>query len=184
MYYFTAIERFDPSNGERWVGYTRWLGRTDLARVITLDSLLCPPVVHAQSSEDWPFVAQEEFMLDFFTSLDFVLRRVSGHRPSVVLAVARNPSAEDVAGFPHPNFELAGFDIVDAQFTASALLNGCNFPEAFDVSELSVGVGADQVAGAGLPDSRCFAPALSEPRPDEIHVWAIWRYTGITDRSA
>jgi hypothetical protein len=109
MYYFTAIERFDPGNGERWVGYTRWLGRTDLARVVTLDSLLCPPVVHAQSSEDWQFVAQEEFMLDFFTSLDFVLRRVSRHRPSVVVAVARNPSPADIAGFPHPNFKLAGF---------------------------------------------------------------------------
>jgi DNA-directed RNA polymerase sigma subunit (sigma70/sigma32) len=50
MYYFTAIERFDPGNGERWVGYTRWLGRADLTRVVTLDSLLCPPVVHGQSS--------------------------------------------------------------------------------------------------------------------------------------
>lgn len=105
MYYFTAIERFDPGNGERWVGYTRWLGRTDLKRIVTLDSLICPPVVHVQSSDDWQFVAQEEFMLDFFTSLDFVLRRISGHRPSVVVATARNPSADDVAGFPHPNFE-------------------------------------------------------------------------------
>ena len=137
MYYYTAIERFDRDNGERWVGYTRWLGRTDLTRVVTLDSILCPPVVHVESSEDWPFVAQEEFMLDFFTNLDFVLRRVSSHRPSVVIAVARDPSAADVSDFPHPDFEFAGFDIVDAQFIASALLNGCNFPEAFDVSELS-----------------------------------------------
>ena len=184
MYYFTAIERFDPGNGERWVGYTRWLGRTDLACVVTLDSLLCPPVVHAQSSEDWPFVAQEEFMLDFFTSLDFVLRRVSSHRPSVVLAVARNPSPADIAGFPHPNFELAGFDIVDAQFTASALLNGCNFPEAFDVSELS--------SESGLIKSRERAFRIRDvlhqryPNRDQMksHVWAIWRYTGITDRRA
>jgi hypothetical protein len=58
MYYYMAIERFDPSNGERWLGYTRWLGRTDLTRVVTLDSILCPPVVHVESSEDWPFVAR------------------------------------------------------------------------------------------------------------------------------
>jgi len=184
MYYFTAIERFDPGNGERWLGYTRWLGRTDLTRVVTLDSILCPPVVHVESSEDWPFVAQEEFMLDFYTSLDFVLRRISGHRPSVVIAVARDPSAAEVADFPHPDFKFAGFDIVDAQFIASALLNGCNFPEAFDVSELS--------SESGLIASRERAIKIRDvlhqryPNRDKTksHVWAIWRYTGNTDCGA
>jgi hypothetical protein len=184
MYYYTAIERFDPHNGERWLGYTRWIGRTDLIRVVTLDSILCPPVVHIQSSEDWPFVAQEEFMLDFFTNLDFVLQRVSAHRPSVVVAIARDPSATDVSDFPHPDFEFAGFDIVDAQFVASALLNGCNFPEAFDVSELS--------SESGLIASRERAFVIRDamhqhyPNRDQTksHVWAIWRYTGITGRGA
>jgi len=178
MYYYTAIERFDRDNGERWLGYTRWLGRTDLVRVVTLDSILCPPVVHMETSEDWPFVAQEEFMLDFFTDLDFVRRRVSGHRPSVVIAVARDPSASDISGFPHPHFEFSGFDIVDAQFTASALLSGCNFPGAFDVSELS--------SKSGLIASRERAfrirDVLHRRYPNrnktQSYVWAIWRYTG------
>jgi len=184
MYYYTAIERFDRDNGERWVGYTRWLGRTDLIRVVTLDSILCPPVVHVESSEDWEFVAQEEFMLDFFTNLDFVLRRVSSHRPSMVVAVARDPSAADVSDFPHPDFEFEGFDIVDAQFIASALLNGSYFPEVFDVSELS--------SKSGLIKSRERAfrirDVLHQRYPDrdeaKCHVWAIWRHTGITDRGA
>ena len=115
MYYYTAIERFDHDNGERWLGYTRWLGRTDLMRIVSLDSLLCPPVVHPESADDWQFVAKEEFMLDFFTDLDFVLQRVSGHRPSVVIAVARDPSPADVSDFPHPDFEFAGFDIVRSE---------------------------------------------------------------------
>jgi hypothetical protein len=166
------------------LGYTRWLGRTDLNRVVTLDSILCPPVVHVESSEDWPFVAQEEFMLDFYTNLDFVLRRVSGHRPSVVVAVARNPSPAEVSNFPHPDFEFEGFDIVDAQFVASALLNGCNFPEAFDVSELS--------SESGLIASRERAFAIRDamhqhyPNRDQTksHVWAVWRYTGNHHRGA
>jgi hypothetical protein len=178
MYYYTAIERFDRNNGERWVGYTRWLGRTDLERIVTLDSVLCPPVVHVESSDDWQFVAQEEFMLDFFTNLEFVLRRVAGHRPSVVVATARDPSPEEVDNFPHSNFEFAGFDIVDAQFTASALLNGCNFPDAFDVSELS--------PESGLIKTRERAFRIRDvlrkryPNRDKIpsHVWALWRYTG------
>jgi hypothetical protein len=99
----------------------------------------------------------------------------------VVLAIARNPSAEEVSAFQHPDFELAGFDIVDAQFTASALLNGCNFPGAFDVSELS--------SESGLIKSRERAFRIRDvlhqryPNRDQMksNVWAIWRYTGITD---
>ena len=184
MYYYAAIERFDRDSGERWMGYTQWLGRTDLTRIVTLDGILCPAVVHVESSEDWAFVAQEEFMLDFFTDLDFVLRRVSGHHPPVVIAVIRDPSAADVSNFPHPDFEFEGFDIVDAQFIASALLNGCNFPEAFDVSELS--------SKSGLIKSRERAfrirDALHRRYPNrdkkKSHVWAIWRHTGIINHGA
>lgn len=183
MYYYTAIERFDPDNGERWINFTRWLGRTDFKRIITLDNALCPPVVHPESANDWQFVAKEEFMLDFFTNLDFVLKRIVGHRPSVVLAVARDPSREDVDNFSQPDFELAGFDVVDTQFTASALLNN-RFPDVVNVSKLSI--------ESGLFKSRDWAfkvrNTLHQRHPDRedarCYVWAIWRYTGITGQSA
>jgi hypothetical protein len=176
--YYTAIERFDPDNGERWIGYTRWLGRTDLKRVVTLDSLLCPAVVHVESSADWEFVAKEDFMLDFFTDLGFVLRRVAGHRPSVVVAVVREPSADEVSGFSNPDFEFAGFDVVDTQLRASALLSSSRFPELYRVSELS------EESGLIRLRKRAFAirDTLHQRHPDcekaKCHVWAIWRYTG------
>ena len=183
MYYSTAIERFDPDNGERWVGFTRWLGRTDFKRITTLDSALCPPVVHPESANDWQFVAKEEFMLDFFTSFDFVMKRVAGRRPSVVLAVARDPSAAEVDGFPLPDFEFAGFDVVDTQFTASALLNN-RFPAVVNVSKLS--------SESGLVRSRELAfkvrNTLRQRHPDRedarCYVWAIWRHTGSTGQIA
>jgi hypothetical protein len=183
MYYYTALERFDHNNGDRWVDYTRWLGRNDLIRIVSLDSILCSPVVHTESSEDWQFVAKEEFMLDFFTDLNFVLQRVAGHRPFMVLAVARDPSEADVNGFSQPNFEFAGFDIVDTQFIASALLNNSRFQGVFDVGELS------QESGLILSWERAFQirDILRERYPDcdgaKCHVWAIWRYTGIVDDS-
>ena len=184
MYYYTAIERFDSDNGERWVGYTRWLGRTDLTRIVTLDSILCPPVVHVESSSDWQFVAQEEFMLDFYNNLDFVLQRVASHRPSVVLAVSRDPTAEDISSFTHPDFEFAGFDVVDTQFIASALLNGHRFPGLFKLSELS--------RESGLLQSRQRAfmirDGLRQRYPDredtQCHVWAVWRHTGSFGKGA
>jgi len=178
MYYYAAIERFDPDNGERWVGFTRWLGRTDLQRIVTLDNMLCPPVVHPESAEDWPYVAREEFMLDFFTDFDFVRRRAAGHRPSVIIAVARDPAAETVAGFAHPQFELAGFDLLDAQFTGSVIFKPDRFPGAINVAKLST--------SSGLIRSRDWAfkvrDALCRRYPGRedarCHVWAVWRYTG------
>ena len=183
MYYYAAIERFNRDNGERWKSFTRWLGRSDLTRIVTLDNTLCPPVVHPQSADDWEFIAKEEFMLDFYTSLDFVLQRVVGHRPSEVIAVARDPSAEDVDGFPHPEFEFAGFDLVDTEFSSSALLNN-RFPDVVNVSKLS--------SESGLITSRQLAfkirKDLRQRYPDREDagccVWAVWRYTGIIDNSA
>ena len=184
MYYYAAIERFDPGNGERWVGFTRWLGRTDLQRIVTLDSSLCPPVVHPQSAEDWQYVAKEEFMIDFFTQLEFVRKRTAGHRPSELIAIARDPSAAVVGEFPHPGFELAGFDIVDSQFSGSIIFNPNRFPGAINVSKLS--------PESGLIRSRDWAfkvrDTLGRRHPGRedarCHVWAVWRYTGMDGESA
>jgi hypothetical protein len=182
MYYYAAIERFNPDNGERWKSFTRWLGRSDLARIVTLDNTLCPPVVHPQSADDWEFISKEEFMLDFYTSLEFVLKRVAGHRPSEVIAVARDASLEEVEGFPQPEFEFCGFDLVDTEFSTSALLNN-RFPDVVNVSKLS--------RESGLIASRELAFQMRDnlrkryPGRDDAMccVWAVWRYTGIIDSS-
>ena len=180
--YFTAIEKFDRDNGERWADYARWIGRSDLIRIVTLDSLLCPPVVHAESAEDWQFVAQEDFMLDFFTDLDFVLRGLAGHRPAEVVAVLREPSAAEVENFTHPDFEFAGFDLLDTRMVASALLGSGRFPEMFDLNELG------PASGLLLSHERAgeIRDGLRRRYPDrenaQCNVWALWRYVGILPR--
>ena len=182
--YFTAIEKFDRDNGERWADYARWIGHSDLVRIVTLDSLLCPPVVHAESAEDWQFVAKEDFMLDFFTDLDFVLRGVAGHRPAEVLAVIREPSAAEVENFSHPDFEFAGFDLMDTRMVASALLGSDRFPEMFDVNELSPDSGllrSHARAGEIRDDLRRRYPDRANAQCD---VWALWRFTGSLPRDA
>jgi len=177
MYYYAAIEPFDSRNGDRWIGFTRWLGRTDLKRIVTLDSTICPTVVHPQSADDWQYIAREEFMLDFFTDLEFVRRRAASRRSSMLVAVARDPSAEDVENFPHADFELAGFDVVDTQFTGSVLLSQ-RFPDVARPSRLS--------AESGLMRSREWAFRIRDSlrrnhpnRPDaQCFVWAVWRHIG------
>jgi len=183
MYFFTAIERFDPGNGDRWVNFTRGLGRTDLKRIITLDTSLCPTVIHPESANDWQFVAKEEFMLDFFTDADFVLQRIGGHRPSTVVAIARDPSREDIDGFPLPDFEFGGFDVVDIQFTGSALFNN-RFPGLCDVTRLS------QESGLLKSQDRAnrLRDTLHRRYPDRedanCYVWAVWFHTGTIGNGA
>ena len=176
--FYAALQRFDKDDGERWLGYARWLGRPDLQRVVTLDSMLCPPVVRIECDEDWQVVVCEDFMLDFFTDFEFVRRRASGLPRSLVVAAARDPSSADVASFSRPDFEFAGFDVVDTHCCASAILDCGGFPEVFSVSELS--------ADTGLITSRERAfeirDTLRRLYPDGDHtdcyVWAIWTYTG------
>jgi hypothetical protein len=129
--FYAALERFDKDDGERWLEYARWLGRPDLQRVVTLDSMLCPPVVRIESDEDWQFVVCEDFMLDFFTDFEFVRRRASVIPGSLVVVAARDPSTADVASFSRPDFAFAGFDVVDTHCCASAILNCGGFPRFF-----------------------------------------------------
>jgi hypothetical protein len=117
-------------------------------------------------------------MLDFFTDLGFVLRRVAGHRPSVVVAVIHEPSEDEVNSFSEPNFEFAGFDVVDTQFLASALLSSSRFPGVCNVAELS------EEPGLLLSRKRAceIRDTLRQRHPDcekaKCYVWIIWRYTG------
>ena len=180
MLYYAALRRFDQDNGERWIGYTRWLGRTDLQRIVTLDNMICPAVVRTQSSDDWDFVAREDFMLDFFTDLDFVLRRAAAVSRAMVVAVARDPSDADLSGFPHPNFEFAGFDIVDAQFVASALFNANRFPGVFDVSELSAESGLIPARERAFEIRDTLRRRFPKREDARCFVWAIWRHTEAT----
>ena len=178
--FYACNERFDTNDGERWFDYLRWLGRTDIQRLISLDSMLCPTLVRIDGDSDWEFAVCEDFMLDFFTDLDFVLRRAASFPRHMVLAAARDPSAEDVTAFSHPDFEFAGFDIVDRQCCASALLNCGGFPDVFSAAELS--------PASGLIQSRERAfeirDRLHELHPEEPHadcyVWALWQRTGNT----
>ena len=176
--FYAALERFDSDDGERWLKYLHWLGRTDIPRVVTLDSMLCPPLVRIESDSDWEFAVAESFMLDFFTDLDFVLRRAASSSRSMVLAAARDPSPADISGFKHPDFEFVGFDVVDSECIASALLNCGGFPDVFSVSELS------SASGLILSRERAFEirDRLQQFHPEEPHadcyVWALWQRTG------
>jgi hypothetical protein len=172
--WFIATERFGPSNGEAWTKYAAWSGLTHLAEVVSLDPMLCPRVLRELRDDYWPHIVNEDFMLDFFVDLDFMMAQLSEIEAKNILCVFRNPPIQPVAPANHANFVFLGYDLVDVQGSASALTNCGGFPDVFDNSELSA-------LGLISLHSRAtqIQMRLRELHPQEphanCHVWAIFR---------
>jgi hypothetical protein len=133
--WFIAVEPFSPYDGTKWQKYIEWSGLTQLAELVSLDPILCPPVLDDVRDEYWQHIVNEDFMLAFFLDADFLRRQVSKVQRKNLLCVFRNPSEPPIS--PDTSFEFTGYDLVDVQHSASALKNCGGFPDAFSNSELS-----------------------------------------------
>jgi len=176
--WFIATERFTSGNRDAWAKYIAWSGLTRLNEVVSLDPMLCPTLLPRIKDEYWPYIVNEDFMLNFFTDLDFLLAEVSSIPDKNLLCVHRNPSAPPKPYQGPLTFEFLGYDLVDVGGSASALTNCGGFPDVFSNDELSP---------QGLLTSHLRAIEVqSELRirhPEEhhadCHVWAISRAAGL-----
>jgi hypothetical protein len=120
---FIANERFDPSAGARWDEYIRWAGIPNLIEVVSLDSMLCPPIVTEFNDEDWAHIVNEDFRLNYFCDLDYLLRRAGLGPRRNVLGLYRNPDSHiDIAPAPG-QFNFIGYDLIEEMTQISALTN-------------------------------------------------------------
>jgi hypothetical protein len=172
--WFIATERFTPSSGEVWEKYVSWSGLRQLEEVVSLDPMLCPTLLPEVKDSYWPHIVNEDFMLNFFVDLEFLLDQVSEVREKNVLCVYRNPANPPTPCMGKIRFEFLGYDLVDIHGSASALSNCGGFPDVFANYELS---------GKGLLTSHSRAlqvqAELRAKHPKEhhadCHVWAISR---------
>jgi len=172
--WYIATATFTPREAEAWAAYIAWSGLTQLDEVVSLDPMLCPTLLPEIRSNYWPHIVNEDFMVGFFTDLEFLLEETSATPERNLLCVYRNPAREPSAAVGPMPFEFLGYDLVDVQASASALTNCGGFPDVFAGGELS---------SKGL--LRSFARAvevqaqLRATRPGEAHAncdrWAIFR---------
>lgn len=171
---YIATDKFGPSDSVGWKGYIEWSGLTQLNELVTLDSMLCPRSPNEMKDSYWPHVVNENFMLDFFVDLDFLLSELADTRDLNILGVIRRPS-EDVSFLAWPGFTFLGYDLMDHDVGNSALTNCGGFPEAFANSELS-SVGLIPDFGRAVEVQRTLR---SKYYPPEHHadcdLWAIFR---------
>ena len=173
--WFIATQQFGPKDGSRWHKYIEWSGLTQLTEVVSLDPILCPPLLTELKDEYWPNIVNEDFMLNYFVNLDFLKREIASVARRNLLCLYRNPS-DDSARPPNDAFQFLGYDLVDVENSASALTNCGGFPDVFTNSEVSpVGL---------LPDfkrAQQVQQLLRSRYPEEphanCHLWAIFRST-------
>ena len=174
MPYFIAVEKFSPHSGQAWQEYIAWSGLNHLREVVSLDILLCAPVVDELTAEDWNYNVQENYLTDYFHDLDYLLRRVDTFDHINILAVLLNPESDARHLWADDRFEFLGYDLIERTTGVSALTNCGGFDQAFANDDLS------PVGLLTAYDDACTVQNLLKMHyPDDPHadcdLWAIWR---------
>jgi len=125
-------------------------------------------------AEYWPHIVNEDFMLNFFVDLEFLLGELPDGVERNLLCVFRNPVSEPPLPGASLNFEILGYDLVDVQASASALTNCGGFPEVFENSELS-SKGLLTSCSRALEVQSELRRRYPEEAHANCHVWAILR---------
>jgi hypothetical protein len=169
---YITTERFDPGRGADWTDYISWSGLTQLREVVSLDSILCPKVIDEILPEDWHHIVNEDFMLDYFTDLEYLIQRVGVLDGRNLLCLYKNPDYEQNPS--DSRFALEGYDLIDVMGGVSALSNCRGFPLAFENGELNrVGL-LPTLDRAVAVRARLMSNYPAEPHAN-CDVWAIFR---------
>lgn len=171
--WFIATGKFDPSDAG-WRKYIAWSGLEQLDEVVSLDSSLCPTVLPDIKPEYWHHIVNEDFMLHFFTDLDYLRGEIAAISRKNLLCVFRNPVAQPSAAQVPEGFEFIGYDLLEKDSGISALTNCRGFPKAFSKNELS-----EKGLLMEYERSRTVQEALIREYANEPHadcqLWSIFR---------
>lgn len=171
--WFIATETFTSHDIESWAKYVSWSHLGHLDEVVSLDPMLCPTLLPEIKDEYWPHIVNEDFMLNLFVDLDFLLEQLPQNTEHNLLCVYRNPGDPPPYELPI-GFEFLGFDLVDVEGSASALTNCGGFPDVYDNRELS-----PQGLVPSYTRARQIQAELRSKHPDEhhadCHLWGIAR---------
>jgi hypothetical protein len=172
--WFIATECFDSHYNAYWEEFKKAAKLEQLTELVSLDSMLCPSVLSETKPEYWPHIVDEDYMLNFFTDLSFMLSETSAIERKNVLCVFRNPLNVPEAPECVPAFEFIGFDLLDKDCSTSALTNCGGFPDVFGNEELT-----RHGLIASLERANEIRTNLRHMHPEEHHadcdVWAIFR---------
>jgi hypothetical protein len=171
--WFIATEKFDKSD-PGWAKYITWSGLEQLDEVISLDCSLCPTVLPNIKTEYWNRIVNKDFMIYFFTDLEYLRIEAASILRKNLLCVFCNPFSHPSAAQVPEGFEFIGYDLVEKESGMSALTNCGGFPKAFSKGELS-----EKGLLRAHERARTVQDTLVREYPNEhhanCHLWAIFR---------
>ncbi|HEX4264996.1 MAG TPA: hypothetical protein VH597_11700 [Verrucomicrobiae bacterium] len=171
---FIATKRFDPADGEAWEKYCAWAKIPALVELVSLDSLMCAHLIKEFRDEDWNHNVHEDFRLDYFYNLDYLVQRVKDLPRRNILGLYRNSEVHIVSPPASADFSFMGYDLIDETTQISALTNCGGFFDVFRNGELNrFGLISDFDRASEI------RRVLGVSHPEEAHaqcdMYAIWR---------
>lgn len=176
---YTARGKYDEHNYDNfsWNEYKKWSKISHLEELVSLDGMLNDVLVEPDynNEEDWNFIhTYEQYQTGFFTDLDFVFKRLIQKENYNLLSVVIEPT-KPCEIIELENYEFIGYDLLDQDFSISALTNCGGFDETFLPFELNTkGLLNDYQKAYYIKEK------LLENNPYEHHadtnVIAVWRH--------
>ena len=109
--YYKIIEKFGPSDEERWQSYLNWR-QLDLTCFDSIDGILSPDLFNPKSQEDWENCVKADFKLHLITNSNYAKRIVSRYHNANVVGV--ETELDEVY---EPKEGLLGYDIIDGSIS-------------------------------------------------------------------
>jgi hypothetical protein len=171
------FDKFSDSDTMAWEKYVEWSRLSQLSELISLDGMLNERLIEPDRNDEkeWDYIVIDNmYETGFFTTLDYVLRKMMGKEEYNLLAVIKEPVTE-CKFIELENFEFIGYDLLDKYYDISALSNCGGFDETFRPEELNQ---------FGLIEAFDRAMEIKENlfsnNPEEVHAdtnaIAIWRH--------
>lgn len=176
--YYTALNTFDSTNktGFSWGDFINFSELTHLKELVSLDSnlnrLSFMPDLNAIEEWDY-FITEQERVLFYFNSIDYVLEKVKDLQTFNLLAIVKQPTAQkaDIAN----SYDFVGYDLIEIGGDTSALSNGGGFDETFLPNQLNeFGLITDYNKATQIQKE------LPKNNPDnqsaECYLFEVWRH--------
>ncbi|MCT3923707.1 hypothetical protein HZP94_10835 [Elizabethkingia anophelis] len=180
VFLYTARGAYDKAydeDGMSWATYLEWSRLSHLEELVSLDGMLNEVLVEPDydNEDDWNHIhIEDDSQTGFFTTMEFVFKRMKPTNKFNFLTVVLEPD-QDCKNIKIDGYEFMGYDLLDQDFSISALTNCGGFDEPFLPKDLNEkGLITDFVKAYNIKKQ------LLENNPYEHHadtnVIAVWRH--------
>ncbi len=177
-----TFSKLSQEDSKAWDNYIEWSKLNHLTELVSLDSGLNQDLIEVNFDNldinDWQFIVIDgSFSTGFYTSVEYVLSNIKAKNTFNFLTVVKEPS-EKCESIIVNDFEFVGYELLDKDYSNSALTNCGGFDETFLPNELNqYGLINDYEKAYDV------RKRLLENNPEEHHadcnVIAVWRHKTI-----